>query len=194
MKAKFVIPFLMLFLFQGCMLFRGIIVEEDVVQSSKRVRANFEYRNARERYSPLVSVVQTIVKEAKTNAPSQIKIYDRIRLNINSFKLDDKVYLIIDKAPYPGKLEKIEFERETKFEEKRKDVLTADSTKVSVVTGYNNNENNVYKLTYTIDEQVVEKIKHCNSLQFRYYAGPDMITTNMSHFELETLKLLLERN
>jgi len=177
--------------FQSCMLFRNILTEEDVVNSTKRVRTDFEYRYARERYSPLVSITQTIVKETKGDSVGPITFYERIRLNSNSFKLENKVYLLIDNVPYPGKVESVEYERVSNMEEKRKDVMTVDSTKISVVTGFDNHENNIYKLTYSIDEKLIEKIKEATKIQFRYYAGPDMITTAMNSFELKTLKLLI---
>lgn len=178
---------------QSCSLFRNIVVEEDVVNSTSRIRAEFEYRHAKEWSSPLIHITQTILRETGKDTTAGIRIFDRIQLNPNSFKLESRVYLLIDGKPFQAKVEDVEYERLTNFQEKRKDVLTADSSKVSVVTGYDRNESNSYKLTYTISSETVEKIKACSKLRFRYYAGPDMITTSMSRYELNILKKVLEK-
>lgn len=176
---------------QSCILFRSIIVEEDVVTSSSRIRTEFEYRHAKEWTSPLILVQQTIIRETGKDSLTGIRIFDRIQLESNSFQLENRVYLILDGKPYQAKVEDVEFERLRKVEEKRKEVLTADSTKVSVVTGYDRSETSSYKLTYSVSPETVEKIKTCSKLNFRYYAGPDMITTTMSSWELKTLKKVL---
>lgn len=176
----------------SCGLFNNIIVEEDVVNSSSRIRTEFEYRNAKEWASPLLLVQQTIIRETGKDNPTGIRIFDRIQLQSNSFQLENRVYLLLDGKPFKAKVEDVEFERLRKVEEKRKEVLTADSTKVSVVTGYDRSETSSYKLTYSVSPEIVEKIKTCNKLRFRYYAGPDMITTTMSSWELNTLKKVLD--
>ena len=141
---------------------------------------------------PLIRITQTVLRETGKDTTAGIRIFDRIQLNPNSFMLEDRVYLLIDGKPFHAKVEDVQFERLSSLDEKRKDVLTADSTKVSVVTGYDRNESNSYKLTYMVNPQTVEKIKTCSKLQFRYYAGPDMITTSMNRYELNTLKKVLE--
>lgn len=191
MKAKFIITLVLITFLQSCGLFRNIWVEEDVVRSSKRIRSDFAYQFTEERYSPLINISQTIIKEAGKNVQPKLTFYERIRLSSNSFNLEKNVYVLIDDVAFPGKIELMEFEREYKMEEKRKEVVTVDSSKISVVTGVNNRENNLYRLTYSIDEQAIEKIKTCSKVRFRYYAGPDMITTGMSRYYLETLKSLI---
>lgn len=194
MKVKFVITIVLLSLLQSCGLFRNIREEVDLVRSSKRMRADFEYRFTEERMTPLILITQTVVKESKPDALPKLTFYERIRLNASSFKLEKNVYVLVDDVAYPGKIESMEFEREYKMEEKRKDVVTLDSSKISVVTGVNNFENNLYRLTYTIDDEAIEKIKSCSKIRFRYYAGPDMITTGMYRYDLETLKMLVQSN
>lgn len=177
----------------SCQLFKNIFVEEDVVNSTSRIRTEFEYRMAKELSSPLILVAQTIIRETGKDSSTGIRIYDRIQLESNSFQLENRVYLLVDGKPHQAKVEDLEYERLRKIQENRKEVLTADSTKVSVVTGYDRSETSSYKLTYTISPATVEKIKTCNKLQFRYYAGPDMITTKMSRYELSRLKKVLEK-
>jgi hypothetical protein len=193
-KSSFVIAFVLVACtLQSCVLFRNIVVEDDVVNSTSRIRTEFEYRTAKEWSTPLIAISQTIIRETGKDTSVGIRIYDRVLLNPNSFRLEDRVYLLIDGNPYQAKVEDVQFERFSTINEKRKDVLTADSSKVSVVTGFDRNESNSYKLTYTISPKIVDLIKTCYKLQFRYYAGPDMITTSMNHYELNVLKKLLEK-
>ena len=175
------------------MLFRGIVVEEDIVYSTKRIRADFGYVAAREIYSPLTQITQTIIKEIKPNTPDHYWSFERIKLKINSFRLDNRVFLLIDSAAYQVHVESVEFERVSNIEEKRKDIMTVDSSKVSVVTGYEQNQSNDYRLSYTIEPTLIEKIKTANEISFRYYTGPDMITVPMGKFNLTTLKMLIEK-
>jgi len=179
---------------QSCLLFRTIVVEDDVVNSTSRIRAEFEYRVAKEWSSPLIAVTQTVIRETGKDTTVGIRIFDRVLLNPNSFRLENRVYLLIDGKPFQANVEEVQFEHFSTINEKRKDVLTADSSKVSVVTGFDRNESNLYKLTYMVNPQTVERIKTCSILQFRYYAGPDMITTSMNRWELNILKKMLEKN
>lgn len=177
---------------QSCGLFSNVINEQDEVNGTSRNRSEFEYRTAREWASPLIRINQTILKETGATGKIKVRIFDRIQLQANSFSLEKRVYLIIDGKPYPAQVDDMEFEHLTNFQEKRKDVLTADSSKVSVVTGYDRSESNQYKLTYTINPETIEKIKTCEKLRFRYYTGPDMITTTMTRWELNLFIKLLE--
>jgi len=67
--------------------------------------------------------------------------YDVLYLTGSSFKLDEKAVLIIDNETYPMVIDKIEFENVNSISENTTDVPTSDSTSVSVITGYS--ENNI---------------------------------------------------
>ncbi len=136
--------------------------------------------------------MQTIIKETKPNTIPHYQSYDRIKLRSNSFRLDNRVFILIDNVAYQVNVESVEFEKVSRIEEKRKDVMTVDSSKVSVVTGYEQNQSNDYRISYTIEPAVIEKIKTAKWICFRYYTGPDMITVPMGKFHLQTLKMVLE--
>lgn len=176
---------------QSFNLFSNVITEKDEVSSSIRTRAFFDYTDTKEWHSPLVRIAQTILCETDRYNTKVVRVFDCIQLASNSFDLETRVYLLLDGTPYPIKVDNIGYERLSDLKEKKKDVLTGDSSKVSVVTGYDRVEGNFYKLTCTIPPVVVDKIKTCMKLQFRYYAGPDMITTTMSRYELSTFKKML---
>ncbi len=177
----------------SCGIFRNVIVEQDEVSGTKRNRTEFQYYGAREWSSPLMRINQTILKETGPTGMINVRVFDRIQLQVNSFRLEKLVYLIIDGKPYSTQVDDMEFDRLTSIQEKRKDIVTADSSKVSVVTGYDKSDSKYYKLTYTLNPETLENIKTCKKLRFRYYSGPDMITTTMSAWELNLLQYMLER-
>ncbi len=183
--------FLIGFLLPSCLLFRDITVEEDTIYATKRVKAGFTYQFAQETNSPLIQLDQKIIKEIKNDSNdsnSVYRVYDILQLKTNSFKLDNKMFVIVDDEPFRLDIESIDSETVTKIKENRKDILTSDSTKVSVVTGYKENQSVDYKLTYLLDNSIVEKIKLSKIVMLRYYAGPDMITIKIAGYNLNYLK------
>ena len=85
-------------------------------------------------------------------------------------------------------IESMNFETVSKIQESRNDIVTSDSTKVSVVTGYKENQSVDYKITYLLDNSIVEKIKLSKNVMLRYYAGPDMISIKITGYNLNHLK------
>lgn len=177
--------------FQSWGLFSNVIHEQDEVSGTSRSRSEFEYSSTREMISPLIRINQTILKQTGPTGEVDVRIFDRILLQPNSFRLEDRIYLILDGKPYSTQVDDIEFERLTNIQEKRKDVITADSSKVSVVTGIDRSDSNYYKLSYSLNQETIDRIKTCNKLLFRYYTGPDMITTSMNKWELKQFIKLL---
>lgn len=188
-KIDFVLfGFLILCLsFQSCIHANLIQIERDEVYSSERVKVHFFYRRAEERYSPLLSVEQTIVKEILSNSTITYKVFDIVTLQSTGFKLDNKVFILIGGQVYPVKVDQVEAAVVPNFKEKREDILTADSTKVSVVTGYTSNNNVESKLSYSLDRKLIDKMKKAQEVRFRYYAGPDMITVKLQGLALDRL-------
>jgi len=181
-------------LFQSCLMFQRIRIEDDIVNSSKRIKAEFNYRISQEWDSPLILLNQKIVKELKQNSEEQYKVYDFIQLRSNSFKLDNKVFIIVDNEPFRLEVDSYDSKMIPKLDEKRKEILTSDSTKVSVVTGYEENQIWDYRIVYSIDKAIIGKIKSSQNVMLRYYAGPDMITIKLDKYDLDILKKITEMN
>ncbi|MGE0079320.1 MAG: hypothetical protein AB7S48_15780 [Bacteroidales bacterium] len=179
---------------QSCSILQDIKVEDDIVNSSKRVKAEFYYRFSKEWDSPLILLNQKIVKEVKQDSTEHYRVYDFIKLKSNSFKLDNNIYIIVDNQPFPIEVEYIESKMIPKIEEKRKEILTSDSTKVSVVIGYEENQTWNYRIVYSIDNAIINKIKSAKNVMLRYYAGPDMITIKLDYSDLNTLKKMIAIN
>jgi hypothetical protein len=160
-----------IFLFQSCLLIKGIIVEIDNVYSIKRIKANFTYNNCQERPSPFISLEQTIIKEMESNTMFSYKVYDILTLQAKSFELEKKFFIIVDNEPFQVDFVDIYSESISSVVESREDILTSDSTKVSVVTGYKENQNKYYRIKYIIDNDIIDKMVFSENVMLRYYAG-----------------------
>jgi hypothetical protein len=82
------------FLFSGCNTNR-IVVQNDIVYSTKRIELEYLCGD-KDRRSPLSYLKQFIVKEIKNNNEAVIKVYDILTLTSSGFKLEDKVFMIVD--------------------------------------------------------------------------------------------------
>ncbi len=178
-------------IFQSCIGFNEIIVENDYARSVKRMKANFSNGFAQERLSPLLNRRQTIVKEVFADSTERYLSYDFLSLRTNSFCLSNTVYLIADGVPFEMDVTDLESQFARNIEEKRNDILTADSSKLSVVTGYKENVSLDYKIMYLLAPNTIEHIKSAKSVQFRYYAGHDMITVQLTEFQLQRFQKLI---
>lgn len=179
--------------FYGCSLLRPSIVEEnDVVYSTKRFLLSNIIMVSDPR-SPSIPLEQSIVKEVKANGEVTYTFYDVLTLSSTSFKLKDEVFLIADSKVFSMTLVDKELEQVKNIEEKKSDILKADSTKVSVVTGYSEENKKVYRFTYRPSDEVLAAIKSSKELLIRYYAGPKMLTATLKGTNLELIKQLIDK-
>ncbi|AWW28810.1 hypothetical protein DN752_00935 [Echinicola strongylocentroti] len=168
-----------------------MIVEHDEVKSSTRVKRDFIYKDALEKASPLYYARQTILKETKAHEPSNYTVFEVLNLHSNAYSVDKQAYLLIDSAVYPIMIEAMESENTSSIEEDTDDILAADSTEVSIVTGYTQLNSRKFKLTYSLAPSIIEHLKEARDVKFRYYSGPDMITLKMSNGDVRKLKKLI---
>jgi hypothetical protein len=173
---------------QGCALLGGrVTTEDDIVYASKRIKWEYVYNNLGH-ISPLLNVDQSIVKETDADKRTSYTVYDIVSLSDGSFALENKVFMIVDNDVFPMEIETKELEHAKTFEEKRSNILKADSTKVSVVTSYSEKNKTIVKFKYTLNENIMTRLQVAERVLFRYYAGPDMITVELKGFALEKLK------
>jgi len=180
-------------MFIGCTSSNRIVVQDDIVNSSKRLELRYLIRDFKKR-SPLLYLEQQLVKEIKTDKKYSIKVYDILTLNSSSFKLEDKVFLIVDNSVFSMDLDIIEYENVKSFTSNTKDILTSDSTKVSVVTGYSENNNKITRFSYKLSEELINKIKTSKQVSIRYYAGPSMLTVRLKDKNLRKIKKLIDQS
>jgi hypothetical protein len=120
------------------------------------------------------------------------RAYDVLFLISPSFKLDEKVILIIDNKPYPMVIDKIELENVKTISENTTDIQTSDSTTVSVTTGYSENNKKITRFSYKIPVSTIMEIKKANQISFRYYSGPSMITVKPKKLSIKKIKELID--
>ena len=175
----------------SCCPYNKIYSEDDIVYSTKRFELKYDYKD-RDRRTPIYFFTQSIVKEVDQNNNVSFRAYDVLFLISSSFKLDDKVILIIDNKPYPMVIDKIELENVKTISENKTDIQTSDSTTVSVTTGYSENNRKITRFSYKIPISTIMEIKKADQLSIRYYSGPSMITVKPKKLSIKKIKELID--
>ncbi len=175
----------------GCKVTNKIYEENDIVYSTKRKELKLAYRRQNKR-TPITYAKQSIVKEISEKG-TVYKVFDALVLNSLSYQVEDKVFIIIDNEFFAMEIDKKEYEHTREIVEQKEDIATSDSTSVSVVTGYSENNRKITRFSYKLPDRVIEKIKNTNRVLFRYYSGPDMMTITLDGRKLKKLKQLTER-
>jgi len=134
---------------------------------------------------------QSIVKEVDQNNNVSYRAYDVLSLTSSSFKFDEKAVLIIDNKPYPMVIDRIELENVKTISENSTDIQTLDSTTVSVITGYSENNRKITRFSYKIPVSTMMEIKKASKIYIRYYSGPNMITVKPKKISIKKIKELI---
>lgn len=201
---RFGTGYMIMFLMQSCMPFGAIliskairehnetIIEEDAARSSFVARANFIHYLPDERLSPLYRINQTIVKEFALNGSYRFKVYDAIHLQARSFPVSQEIYIIADGEPFQVFVDGVEYETITKIDDLVEDVSTAIQNDQTFHTHSLNSYNQkINRLSYCIDNKIIEKMIVADTVKLRYYAGSNMITVRFNEYHLERLKKLI---
>jgi len=196
-QIKFGVPYqvivigLVCTMLSSCSPYNKIYSEDDIVYSTKRFELKYDFKD-RDRRTPIYFFTQSIVKEVDQNNNVSYRAYDVLFLTSSSFKLDEKVILIIDNRPYPMVIDKIELENVKTISENKTDIQTSDSTTVSVTTGYSENNRKITRFSYKIPISTIMEIKKADQLSIRYYSGPSMITVNPKKLSIKKIKELID--
>ena len=196
-QIKFGVPYqvivicLVCTMLSSCSTYNRIYSEDDVVYSTKRFELKYDYKD-RDRRTPIYFFTQSIVKEIDQNNNVSYRAYDVLFLTSSSFKLDEKVILIIDNKPYPMVIDEMELENVKTISENTTDIQTSDSTTVSVTTGYSENNRKITRFSYKIPVSTIMEIKKADQLSIRYYSGPSMITVKPKKLSIKKIKELID--
>jgi len=172
--------------------FRTRLYEEhDIVKNTLRFRQEYYFNEVAERRTPFLHLHKTMLKEVAADGQAVIKVYDRLSLTLGSFRPESTAYLIVDGQVFPFESLDPEQDIQTHIAEDRKDVLTADSTRVSVVTGYSTIQSRQVRYLYVITPELMNKMQHARAIAFRYYAGPSMMTVEVGPKNLKYIKKLI---
>jgi hypothetical protein len=197
MQIKFGVPYqvivigLVCTMLSSCSTYNKIYSEDDIVYSTKRFELKYDYKD-RDRRTPIYFFTQSIVKEIDQNNNVLYRAYDVLFLTSSSFKLDEKVILIIDNKPYPMVIDKIELENVKTISENTTDIQTSDSTTVSVTTGYSENNRKITRFSYKIPVSTIMEIKKADQLSIRFYSGPSLITVRPKNLSIKKIKELID--
>ncbi|MDO8896857.1 MAG: hypothetical protein Q7V19_04345, partial [Bacteroidales bacterium] len=168
-----------------------IFEEYDIVYSTKRLELKLAYP-IKDPRSPITYMEQSIVKKITDNE-TVYKAYDALILTSLSFRLEDKVFLIIDNEVFPMVIEGKEDENSRTITEETADIATSDSTNISVVTGYSENNRKITRFSYQLTDNVIAKMRNADQVLFRYYLGPQMLTITLDDKKLKILKRLIDK-
>jgi hypothetical protein len=167
----------------------GVKMQYDEATNTKNFR--WEHRAAEMKLrSPLVYVDQAYVKQHHSDQSVTYRLYDVVVLHENEFRLNDQIFMLLDNSPITLVPERREDDNWRTRDAKREEILTADSTKISVVTGYQENNYRVTRLEYHLAPEVIEQIQAASSIQFRYYSGSHIITISLTTEKVNRLKKL----
>ncbi len=189
-------PFLIgvLFFLIGCSTsqYPTTLVQQDIVKSTKRIKQTFKYKRAQEKVSPLQSLHQEMLKVVGNNMTEQYTVYDRLNMKANSYVVDKQIYIIVDGEVFQIDIDSQERENTSKISQSTSNITTIDSTSMDVVTGYTQHKRSIFRISYTLSQEIIEKLSVCNNVMFRYYSGPNMITTSMSNKKIVDLKKFIQ--
>ena len=89
-------------------------------------------------------------------------------------------------------IDRIELENVKTISENSTDIQTLDSTTVSVITGYSENNRKITRFSYKIPVSTMMEIKKASKIYFRYYSGPNMITVKPKKISIKKIKELID--
>lgn len=185
------------FLITNCASSNGLIdritVDEDIVHSTKRVEFEYTTRDYDNR-TPLINRTQTLVKSIKENGEYIINVYDKLTLRAGDFRLEDSVYMIISNRVYPVTSKLFEYETYKNKSASTKKISTGDDDEVTVVTGYREDNRDIVRINYQLSDTMISAVKTADTVSFRYYAGPSMITIDVKDGELDAVKEVIRRD
>ncbi len=185
----FIAVFSLLF---SCALPSKIVVEYDDVKSVTRIKDENSYKIV-ERNHSIAWFGKTFYREKNSAKNNLIKVYDVLKFYGTTVKLEDSIFIVTDKSKiYPISLQHYEKEILRNIEPKKEDIIKADSTKISVITGYEEFNYTIVSFNYNLNQEMREAILEAHELKFRYYIGFNMITVKIEKRDLENLKKMLE--
>lgn len=179
----------LLFMFWACA--PTLYTEIDKVTGTRYVKCEIFLTNNDFR-EPGYSQKLIVVKEIKRGQKPVFNWYDVLTLSAQSFDVDTKeMYLIVDDEVFLLKDSQVKRLGERNVNEKKEEIMKADSTKVSVVTGYDVVQKNVYQMNHTISADIMNRILEAEEVTLRYTVGPQFINSEIMSRNLENLKKLI---
>ena len=188
MKYRIILLAFTLLTVTGCVNLRsGIFVENDRVMKTRKVTYE-TYFVSNQRYEQSYTQKITFLKETDRNSITNYTLYDVITLPVESFDLNDKMYIVADDDIINLTVSTQNQFNTKKINEKKDEIMKSDSTKVTVVTGYDVVNKKTIQMTHPLNDDMLQKIARAREVHLRYYVGPNAINTEIKGAKLRNIK------
>ena len=188
MKYRIILLAFTLLTVTGCVNLRsGIFVENDRVMKTRKVTYE-TYFVSNQRYEQSYTQKITFLKETDRNSITNYTLYDVITLPVESFDLNDKMYIVADDDIINLPVSTQNQFNTKKINEKKDEIMKSDSTKITVVTGYDVVNKKTIQMTHPINDDILQKILQAHELHLRYYVGPNAINSEIKGTKLRNIK------
>ena len=178
MKTFSLLSFLLLLFCQSCS-YNKIFKSHDYLANSTKYEYTYSARAVKKfRPTPIQSVKQTLNKDIDSNKTISYFVYDLLNAKDNSMDYEKKVVYIIDNQPFSMAIDSMAIQTKGALNQHTSEVLKADSTKATVVTGYSIDTEKYIQFFYHIPSEVMNKIANSKSFFF-YYQSPNNISRQM---------------
>lgn len=188
MKYRIILLAFTLLTVTGCVNLRsGIFEENDRVMKTRKVTYE-TYFVSNQRYEQSYTQKITFLKETDRNSITNYTLYDVITLPVESFDLDDKMYIVADDNVIKLPVSTQNQYNTKNINEQKNEILQSDSTKITVVTGYDVVNKKTIQMTHPINDDMLQKIARAREVHLRYYVGPNAINSEIKGTKLRNVK------
>lgn len=164
--------------------------ENDLVKNTTRNVLhlyNYSYNK-----SALAYAGKKIVFEKNNKNELSAAVNDNLSLHFPSRSINSEIYWIVDNEVFAIETDYLDYHHHTSIEEDKSEILTADSSKVAVVTGYTERKYDISNLSYSLPSLLLEKLSNAKSVIVQYYAGAEMIQIKLSRKQVKRLKKIFQ--
>lgn len=186
---KSLVLFVSTFVLLSCGLSR-ITVQHDEIMNSKRISFKTTFWN-NTKDEPSYSQDINFMKEIDRFNVATYTLFDIIKLPYESFELSDKMYIIVNKDVFPLEKENKDNILGYDVHKKTSQVMQADSTYATVVTGQDVMNMKVTRMVHPLSQEIIDKISSAGKVYLRYYIGPEMITSEIKGNNLSKIKSVI---
>lgn len=194
MRTTLLVPIVLFSFLLSCslpsFLSKKYRVEHDDVKKSMRYIYEGSY-SVMERDNPVVWLGKTFYRERDSLNKSKSVVYDFVKLISSARTIDSLMYLVTDTKTYTIEIKNLEKEFKKEIDTDTEKIIKADSTKIDVITGYNEYYYQIFKFNYTLTDDMIQAIIQSKQIKFRYYSGLSMITVVIKNQNLDKIKEVL---
>jgi hypothetical protein len=145
-------------------------IENDEVKKSTRYIYASSY-NVLEKDEPVFYFGKTFFKEQDSLGNATTKVFDVIELNTSADKIDSIIYLVTDAKTFFILIKNTEKNIKKSIDKRTENIMKVDSTKVEIITDYDEYFYQIYKFNYLLTDEMIQEI--LKSKQIKSDITPD---------------------